>query len=207
MPHAENENGQTNGATMTEKPTVNGEKPSSQFISHLASYPVISDSINLYKSNPYGAKSLSFAGSVYSTAEKNLYQPLSPYLRGPYAYVAPYLAKADSLGDSSLATLESRFPIVKEDTETVKTKVISTAQLPIRIPFDLAQQGKAYLFGVYDEEYSKTQGAGLVKQAKAAISTELRVTVDVLTYVRSILVKKGEQAKEVYEKKVNNATG
>jgi len=165
----------------------------------------VSDSITFYKANPYGAKSLSIANQFYTTAEKNLYKPISPYLTRPYAYVAPYLAKADSLGVSSLTTIESRFPIVKEDTETVKSKVYSTATLPIRIPLDLAREGKDYVFKTYDEEYSKTDGAdGIFKQAKAAISTELKLTVDVLQYLRSVIVQKKEQAEKLYEKKVNS---
>merc|ERR1712093_874997 len=45
-------------------PQVNGEAPSSAFLSHLISYPVISDSISTFKSNPYGAKSLSITTSL-----------------------------------------------------------------------------------------------------------------------------------------------
>jgi len=203
MPHAKT-NGKTNGV-MSEKPQTNGEKPQSEFITHLANYPVVSDSITYYKTNPYGAKSLSIANTFYCTAEKNLYQPLSPYLTRSYAYVAPYLAKADSLGVSSLTTIESRFPIVKEDTKTVKSKVYSTATMPIRIPLDLAREGKNYVFKTYDEEYSKTNGQdGIFKQAKAVISTELKMTVDALQYLRGVLVEKKEQAEKLYEKKVKS---
>jgi len=206
MPHSET-NGKKSKAngTMSEKPQVNGEKSQSEFLSHLTGYPVVSDSITYYKTNTYGAKSLSIANQFYATAEQNLYKPISPYLTRPYAYVAPYLTKADSIGVSSLSAIESRFPIVKEDTETVKSKVYSTATLPIRVPLDLAREGKNYVFKTYDEEYSKTDGAdGIFKQAKAVISTELKLTVDALQYVRSIFVQKKEQAEKLYEKKVNN---
>lgn len=102
MPHATE--------TMT-----NGEKASSQFVSHITSYPVVSDSIETYKSNPYGKKSIEVADNVYSRFGK----PVEPYLETPYSYAKPYLQKADQLADSGLATVESHFPIVKEDTNTI----------------------------------------------------------------------------------------
>merc|ERR1712000_350722 len=65
----------------------NGEAPSSAFLSHLISYPVISDSISTFKSNPYGAKSLSITTSL----SHQLADPLLPYLTKPYQYVSPYI--------------------------------------------------------------------------------------------------------------------
>merc|ERR1712093_336336 len=93
-------------------PQVNGEAPSSAFLSHLISHPVISDSISTFKSNPYGAKSLSITTSL----SHKLADPLLPYLTKPYQYVSPYITKADSLGDSTLSTIDSKFPVVKKPT-------------------------------------------------------------------------------------------
>merc|ERR1712093_552437 len=62
-------------------PQVNGEAPSSAFLSH---------PISTFKSNPYGAKSLSITTSL----SHKLADPLLPYLTKPYQYVSPYITKA-----------------------------------------------------------------------------------------------------------------
>jgi hypothetical protein len=197
MPHAEKKgaNGTTN------KQLTNGEKPNSQFIHRLTSYPVVSDTISTYKTNPYGAKSLNIAHTAYSTIYVNFYKPISPYLRGPYAYVAPYLAKADSVGDSGLSSLESRFPIVKSDTAAIKDKVTGV----VGIPLQLAGQGKDYVLKAYDEEYKRTEGNGypIVRQAKAVFSTELKLTSEALSYVVSFLQHKKAEGKKFVGKKTN----
>jgi len=91
-------------------PQVNGDTPSSAFFSHLASFPFISDSISTIKSNPYGAKSLDIGTNITHT----LNAKLSPILSTPISYATPYLKKADSIGDSTLSTIESKFPAVKK---------------------------------------------------------------------------------------------
>lgn len=131
MPHATE--------TMT-----NGEKPSSQFISHLTSYPAVNDSIETFKSNPYGKKSIELADSAYNRFGK----PVEPYLNTPYSYAKPYVQKADELADSGLNTVESHFPIVKEDTHTI----VDTAKSYIWWPYNYvngAWQGKCITNTVY----------------------------------------------------------
>jgi len=194
-PHAEETT--TNG-TMSQTLT-NGDKPYSQFLSHLTSIPLISDSISVYQQNPYGAKTISIFHSAYSTAYTKVYQPVSPYLATPYSYVAPYLAKADSLGDNGLSSIESRFPIVKADTATIQEKVQTAAGTP----FKLASDGKAYVFKTYDDEYSKSEGFAPVKSVKAAIGTNLKLTAVVLGFVGDYLTKAKKQTKEVADKNTN----
>ena len=75
---------------------MNGDKPSSHFLNHLSSYPVVSDGIEAYKTNPYGKKSLELADNAYNRFGK----PVQPYLETPYNYAKPYVAKADELADS-----------------------------------------------------------------------------------------------------------
>jgi hypothetical protein len=160
----------------------------------LTSYPAVSDSISVYKSNPYGAKSITLVNNVYNT----VVPPISPYLRTPYSFVAPYLAKADSLGDSGLSKVETRFPIVKEDTAKLKEKALSF--YPVRV----ASEGTDYVFKTYDTEYQRTGGNGIVRQAKAVISTELKLTGDVFAWIITFLNQKKEQGKAIVEQKLNN---
>jgi len=188
MPHAED-------STMS-APTVNGDKASSQFISHLTSYPVVSDSISTFKSNPYGQKSLDLADHGY----KSIVAPVLPYAQGPYGYVKPYVAKADELASDGLTRVDKTFPIVKQDAEQIKTTVLDVAFMPLRMAF----QGKDYVFKTWGNEYKKCGGDGLVAGGKAMITTGLVVTSDTLNWLSTFLAQKKEEAKDFTKEKTNN---
>jgi len=187
MPHAENE---------TMSTTVNGEKPSSLFLSHLTSYPVVSDTISTFKANPYGKKSIDIADTGYAKFAK----PILPYLSRPYEYVSPYVHKVDSLADTGLSKVEQTFPVVKEDTEKLKGSVKEIAFFPLTV----AGQGKDYVFGTYNDEYKKTGGQGVVTTGKAAVSTGLHITADFFGWVSGVLGPKKEAAKEKLNDKFDN---
>ncbi|KAF2753666.1 putative pathogenesis associated protein Cap20 [Pseudovirgaria hyperparasitica] len=178
---------------------VNGDAPQSKILSHITSYPVVHDSIDYYKSNSYGQKSLNIASDVYDRFAK----PFFPYLQTPYSYVKPYAEKADSLGDDGLSKIESYVPIVKEDTEKVKTTVLNYAFLPLRV----AGEGKDYIFSTFNDEYKKTDGEGVFKLAKATISTEMRVGLDAYQLLYQYLTKAKDSAQakgtEIKEKTNN----
>jgi hypothetical protein len=187
MPHAEKDTVAATNGEMSSTPMTNGEKPHSKVLSHLQSYPVVHDSVEFYKTNPYGAKSLSLVNTTY----QRFVAPLHPYLQTPYSYLSPYLSRADELGDASLSKVDTTFPIVKEDTSKLKETVQSIALLP----FAIAGQGKEYLLGTWKDEYSKTRGDdGLVKSAKAFVSTELKIGHDGYSFVMSYLNKGKQEA-------------
>ncbi|KAH1497052.1 hypothetical protein LV164_000577 [Aspergillus fumigatus] len=170
------------------EPFVNGEKVHSHFIDHLTSYPVISDSITVFKSNKYGAKSLEYADQGYARIAK----PFLPYLSKPYGYVAPYVAQVDNLGDQGLTKLDTSFPIIKEDTDKIKGTIYDTAFFPLRLAGDV----KSHVFETFGSEYKKCGGDGMVAGGKAAISTSLILSQESLAYISSLLQKKKPQAKE-----------
>ncbi|KUL92045.1 hypothetical protein ZTR_01137 [Talaromyces verruculosus] len=178
------------------EPLVNGEKPHSQFISHLTSYPVVSDSITTFKNNKYGATSLKYADQGY----ERLAKPILPYLSTPYAYVAPYVAKVDSLGDQGLAKVDERFPIVKEETEKIKNTIVDTAFFPLR----LAGDARKHVFDTYGSEYKKCGGDGYVASGKAVITTGLVISQESLGWLSNYLADKKERTKEVVNEKVNH---
>jgi len=179
------------------EPMTNGEKPSSLFISHLTSYPVVSDGITTYKSNPYGAKSVSLALDAY----KRFFVPVEPYLKTPYSYIAPYLAKADSLGDQGLTKLDSSVPIVKEETGAIKERVTGVAYFP----FKLGAQGKEYVFKTFEDEKKKGgDEKGVLPLAKALLSTEIKVAADTFQWLASFLSAKKEEAKKFAHEKTPN---
>jgi len=189
MPHSLE---QSNGMA----PQVNGEATSSAFLSHLTSYPVISDSISTFKSNPYGAKSLDLTATGYEKFGK----PFIPYLQKPYQYVSPYVAKADELGDSTLSTLESKFPSVKKPTD----ELINDGKSLVFYPVTIGNEGKDYVLSKYNGEVKKTQDQGLVGYGKAVVATGLIVSSDALHWLGNFLSQKKKQTKEVANEKLNN---
>ncbi|KAL5406432.1 hypothetical protein PMIN06_007533 [Paraphaeosphaeria minitans] len=190
MPHAGK--GTVNGEMTTR--LTNGEKPQSKVLSHLQTYPVVSDGLELYKSHPYGAKSLSLVHKTYNS----FVAPLHPYLQTPYSYLSPYLSRADELGDSGLSKVDTRFPIVKEDTSKLK----QTVSEYVGLPFALAGKGREYVVGTWQGEYSKTRGDGVVKSVKALISTELKIGLDGYTLLVEYWQKgHAEASKKIDEKK------
>jgi len=191
MPHATTSNN-TMGETLT-----NGDKSHSLFISHLTSYPLVSDSLSFYNSNPYGAKSV----NLFNEAYKKFFVPVEPYLKTPYSIIAPYVAKADSIGDKGLTKVDSTFPIVKEDTSSLKEKVIS---LPF-VPYNTAVSTKDYVFKTYSDESAKVGGSGVIPFTKSVISTEIKIGSDAFEYVKSFVIAKSEEGKKFGEEKYGEA--
>jgi len=175
---------------------VNGETPSSAFLSHLTSYPIISDSISTFKSNPYGQKSLDLTSQGYEKFAK----PVLPYFSKPYEYVSPYVKRADSIGDSTLSTIDSKFPVVKKPTG----ELYGEAQSFALFPFRKGIEGKDYVFTTYNTEVKKTGKEGLVSYGKAAVSTGLIVSSDALNWLGGFLGPKKDQAKAAVNEKLNN---
>ncbi|KAL4911549.1 hypothetical protein BDW74DRAFT_164985 [Aspergillus multicolor] len=167
---------------------VNGERAQSQFLEHLTSYPVVSDSITYYKGNKYGAKSLEFADHGYDIAK-----PYLAYLSKPYGYFAPYVTRADSLGDKGLYKVDATFPIIKEDTKTLKSTIYDTAYLPLRLVGD----AKSHVFSTYGDEYKKCGGDGIIASGKAIITTSLVLSQESLGFISSLLQKKKAQVKDM----------
>jgi hypothetical protein len=188
MPHAEKD--------IMGEPSVNGETVHSHFLEHLTSYPFVSDSIATFKSNKYGAKSIEYADQGYTRIAK----PIVPYLLKPYTYVAPYVAKADSLGDQGLSKIDSTFPIIKEDTEKLKGTLYDSAVFPLH----LADDARKHVFDVYGSEYKKCGGDGVVASGKAVITTSLLLSQETLALISSFLQTKKEQVKEVVNEKTHN---
>lgn len=170
---------------------------------HLGSYPAVSDGIETFKSNPYGAKSLDIANATYDKFGK----PIVPHLKGPYAYVKPYVEKADSLADAGLGKVDSTFPIVKEDTSTL----VDTAKSYAFYPFSLAGQGRDYLFGTWEDEYNKTakannRGPGISTSVMAIISTQLKIVSDAAHVVGDYLGPKKDEAKAKRDSFIDSAS-
>ena len=86
---------------------------------------------------------------------------------------------------------------MKEDTNTIYDTVKGYAFWP----FQLAGDGKNYLFSTYSEQYKRTakgnnRGDGPVTIGLAIISTELKIVADVFGYIAETLKQRGGEAKE-----------
>ncbi|RKF60896.1 putative perilipin mpl1-like protein [Erysiphe neolycopersici] len=174
---------------------LNGEsRPTSAFISHLKSYPIISDSILTITSNPYGAKSLSITTSSYERISK----PLLPYLRTPLAYISPYAARADSIGNSTLSSLDKKFPVVKKPTG----ELIEEGKAVVFFPLRKGCEGRDYVKSVFDCEKEKFGGTGIINYGKAALATSLVVSSNALNWLNGYLAAKTDQAKELKKEKL-----
>lgn len=165
---------------------VNGEAPSSAFLNHLTSYPIVHDSISTFKANPYGRKSIDLTSSSYERLSK----PFAPYLHTPYQYISPYLQRADSFGDHTLSSIDSRFPQIKKPTEELYSEGKSIVYFPIQ----KSNEGKQYVLNKYNSEIKKAGDEGLFGQGKALVATGLGITGDILNYASTFLSKKKSQA-------------
>lgn len=162
----------------------------------------MSDTIDKVKSHPYGAKSLEMADAAYDRFGK----PVEPYLKGPYSYAKPYVEKADSLGNAGLGKLDDTFPIVKEDSQTV----FETAKGYAFYPFQVAGDGRDYLYNTWSEQYNKTssrndRGDGIVTIALAGLSTVLKIQTDVFDKVSDYMGPKKDALKEKKDSLVDGA--
>ena len=163
---------------------------------HLTSYPFISEPLTNAKSTNVGQSTVQLAGRAYDSFAR----PVLPYLSGPLSVLAPYVSRADTLADRGLNRLDRTFPAVKTaDTRTVLTT-----------PFRLAGQGRDYVLHTYEDERRKTVGAGkqdnggVVLLGKAVLSTELKIAVDAVNMMAEFLGPKKEEAKKVFNEKLNN---
>ena len=111
--------------------------------------------------------------------------------------MAPYLAQADTLGDKGLSHIDTRFPIVKEDSDKLRSSIYDGAQVPVRFAGDV----RTHLVDLYGSEYRKCGGDGLVASSKAVVSTSLILSQESLAYVSSFLQAKKEQTQNAVQEK------
>lgn len=187
MPHAEQPNNDT-----------------SKSLSHLKSYPIVSDSISVFESHPLGQRSISLSQSCYST----FLAPMAPYL----SRAAPYVSRADEFADSNLGKIDNYFPILKEPTDEIKNVVVGAVSYPKKLVgevylrgADFAKEGKEYVFKVYEDECSKSGGTdGVIPKAKATVTTGLVVSSEIMGSLAAYLGNKREEAKAAAQEKTES---
>lgn len=173
----------------TTNATPNGNKPSpsiaekSQFLSHLTSYPLISDTLTTITTHPYTRTPLHLTHRTLTSLAPYatpLLSPLTPYL-------TPYLARLDTLGSSALDALDARVPSAKKPTRELYTQ---TRDLALR-PYELSREGSEHVRRAYDGEVKRNGGGegekkmGLVGFGKAVWGTGKVVGGEVVSWARA----------------------
>lgn len=122
-----------------------------------------------------------------------------PYFSTPYSYIAPYVARADSLGNQGLTQIDSRFPIVREETQKIRGTIYDNASYPVRVAGD----AKEHLLDIYGSEYKKLGGDGFFASGKAVITTGLVLSSESLNWATTWFHTAKEEVKDVVNEKTN----
>lgn len=122
-----------------------------------------------------------------------LVKPTLPYLEKPAAYAKPYVAKADEVGDHLLSRFDERVPILKSDTQEIKSTIFDY----IHWPFKTAGETRDFVLQTYSDEYKKCGGSGIVAGGKALVTSGLVISSTALAHLSTLLQQKKDEAKEV----------
>ncbi|KAL1953856.1 hypothetical protein VTO42DRAFT_2080 [Malbranchea cinnamomea] len=157
-------------------PAVNRDVPASLFLSHLSSYPVVSQGISHFRNTPYGRKSIELADEGYNYA-----RPVLDRL----TVLTPYIKRADSLGNEGLNHVDTGFPLVREDPQVL----LDYLSAPLR----LAGKSKKHVLDVYSAQYNRSGGHGYLAHGKALVTTGLKITSEGLKWLSEYLVPEAQQ--------------
>jgi len=170
-------------STETSSSTQSSPLPFTKSLTHLKSFPLISDSLHSITSHPLGQRSI----SISSTAYEKFLRPFIPYLLKANEIASPYVTKADDYADVGLGKVEEKFPILKEPTENVKSRVTEQFGGAGR----LVGGGKEYVVGVYKTELEKENGTkGYLPIAKAGLTATFVITADSIQWLVDQLTSK-----------------
>ena len=102
------------------------------------------------------------------------------------------MKRADALGDDALSRIDERIPSLKKPTN----ELVSDGKAIVFFPLRKGLETKDHITEIYNSEYKKVGGEGLVTSGKALISTSLFVTSEALTWVGDVLRAGRVHAKE-----------
>ncbi|KAK4152882.1 hypothetical protein C8A00DRAFT_44118 [Chaetomidium leptoderma] len=164
---------------MSESKTVlNGDSPQSTTLRHLLTLPAVQDGVRAFKGHPLGKMSIQLSNSAYQVVAS----PVFSLLNKPFAYVSPYIQRADELGDQTLSKVEKNYPVVKKSSPEVIQEARDAVYAPIK-----------YVTEVYNGAYKKTGGGHVVASGKAAAKTMVVIYVEGIIFVLREAVALSEQ--------------
>jgi hypothetical protein len=146
---------------------------------HLLTYPAVQDSVRAFRENALGRLSIQLSNSAYQMVVR----PVASLLNKPYGLVAPYVQRADQLGDQTLSTLEKKFPVVKKPSPELLSDARQAVYAPVR-----------HVSEVYNGTYQQAPG-GYTASGMAAVKTAAVLTGEGVVFTLRSLVKLGESLK------------
>lgn len=173
---------------------VNGDKPHSDTLRHILSYPTVRDGLNLLQSNVLGQKAFEISNAVVQGLQDNVL----PIFAGPYRYVHPYVQAVDQYGDQALGKIDEKLPVITRPPGEIVEETKKIVFAPVRIGLSL----KDYFFNVYNSEVQKAGGNPVHAHAKGAVVTTLNMGIAAATQTRDYITS----AKEEIKKAANNAS-
>jgi len=156
-------------------PQVNGDVQHYRFFEHLQSIPVVNDVASKIKTLPLAETSIKITDSAYRTVQT--------YLGNQLQYLAPYVKKADDMGDNALSSIEEKFPVVKKPTNEIISDAKTIAFFPVRVSLT----GKDHLINTYNSECERVSGGFVRRHSTAFVATFLTVGTDVFTKASALL--------------------
>jgi hypothetical protein len=117
---------------------------------------------------------------------------LCPYLSKPYSLVSPYVTRAESLGDSTLSSLDARFPAVKKPTGDLYNEGKDIVLFPLL----KGTEGREYVLGVFGREKRRNEQDSVVGYGRAIIGTGIEVRGEAYRWVSGYLFACWEQDRE-----------
>ncbi|KAL8713548.1 MAG: hypothetical protein Q9220_002410 [cf. Caloplaca sp. 1 TL-2023] len=179
------------------KPSVNGDVPSSKFLDRLTSFPAVSTGIDSVKSNPITATPLQITQRTTSL----LMTPVSPFASLSYfvlePLIQPIMKQLDAIAHDYLAKAEGSLPLITEEPGKIKAEI----KRLLWFPWTKVQEQKDYIYGIYRDECSERGDSGFAAKGRAVVCTQLIVTSDGLLWIRSVLSSGQTQAKKVIKEK------
>ncbi|KAL5603769.1 hypothetical protein FOVSG1_006519 [Fusarium oxysporum f. sp. vasinfectum] len=158
----------------------------SAFLQHLLSYPVISDGVHTSKAGKYGQRSLRFGNAAYQTFAATA----TTWFQKPYQHLLPYIQQVDSFGDNILYYVDKRFPMIQKPTE----ELYNDTKGLIFLSYHKGLEARDHVVQVYHSEYKKNEQLGLAAYGKAAVTTVLGVSNEVLSGLSCFLHPKKAEA-------------
>jgi hypothetical protein len=163
--------------------------PFSKSLNHLASYPVVSDTLSY-------AQSFAVIQQAWNATQKatGLLQPFTPLLEKANHIAAPVVTKVDDFADSKLGQLDEKIPFVKKPTQELADFLAQQKDFAT----GLAQKEREYVLSVFADELEKAAGenkAGYIPTAKAGVNTGIVISQELIAWIAELVQKRRAEKK------------
>ena len=106
--------------------------------------------------------------------------------------MSPYVQRADSLGESTLSSLDARFPVVRKPTGELYNDGREFVLFPLR----KGSEGREYVLGVFGAEKKRNEQDGVVGYGRAIVGTGVTVGSEAYRWASGYLLAGSKAQKE-----------